>query len=126
MAALMEAYSKAKSGSGQLVGVIGEAGVGKSRLLIELRNKLAKEEYTYLEGRCLHYGGSMAYLPIQDILQTYFDIKEDDQEDIIKKKVEEKILLFAERLKNALPPFQEILSLKIDDETYLQLEPAPK
>jgi len=126
MAALMEAYSKAKSGSGQLVGVIGEAGVGKSRLLIELRNKLAKEEYTYLEGRCLHYGGSMAYLPIQDILKTYFDIKEDDQEDIIKKKVEEKILLFAERLKNALPPFQEILSLKIDDETYLQLEPAPK
>lgn len=126
MAALMEAYGKAKSGSGQVVGVVGEAGVGKSRLLFELRNVLSKEEYTYLEGRCLHYGGSMAYLPIHDILKSYFDIKEEDQEPVIKKKMEEKILQFDERLKSALPPFQELLSVKVDDDTYLQLEPAPK
>jgi class 3 adenylate cyclase len=126
MAALMEAYDKAKSGSGQVVGIVGEAGVGKSRLLIELRNKLAKEEYTYLEGRCLHYGGSMAYLPIHDILKSYFDIKEEDQEDIIKKKLADKILQFEKRLKSALPSFQAILSLKVEDDAYLQLEPAVK
>ena len=86
MAALMEAYDKAKSGSGQVVGVVGEAGVGKSRLLIELRNMLSKEEYTYLEGRCLHYGGSMAYLPIHNILKSYFDIKEEDREPLSRKR----------------------------------------
>ena len=84
MAALMEAYDKAKSGSGQVVGVVGEAGVGKSRLLIELKNKLAKEEYIYLEGRCLHYGGSMAYLPIHDILKSYL---------ISKKKIRRTLLI---------------------------------
>ena len=126
MAALMRAYDKAKSGSGQVVGVVGEAGVGKSRLLIELKNKLAKEEYIYLEGRCLHYGGSMAYLPIHDILKSYFDIKEEDQEDLINKKLAEKLFNFDERLKSTLAPFQEILSVKVDDDTYLQLEPAVK
>ena len=126
MAALMQAYDKANSGSGQVVGVVGEAGVGKSRLLIELKNKLAKEEYIYLEGRCLHYGGSMAYLPIHDILKSYFDIKEEDQEDLINKKLAEKFFNFDERLKSTLAPFQEILSVKVDDDTYLQLEPAVK
>ena len=75
MAALMEAYEKVKSGSGQVVGIVGEAGVGKSRLILEMRNRLPQDEYTCLEGRCLHYGGSMAYLPILDILKSYFDIK---------------------------------------------------
>ena len=126
MAALMEAYDKAKSGSGQVVGVVGEAGVGKSRLLIELRNELAREEYTYLEGRCLHYGGSMPYLPIHDILKFYFKIKEEDQEPVIKKKLEVKILQFDERLKGVLPPFQEILSVRVEDDKYLRLEPAAK
>jgi len=126
MAAFMEPYEKAKSGSGQVVGIVGEAGVGKSRLLIELKNRLPMEEYNYLEGRCLHYGGSMAYLPILDILRSYFDIKEEDQEKIIKKKMEEKIFQLDERLKSALPSFQELLSVKVDDGAYLQLEPEPK
>ena len=48
----------ARSGSGQVVELEGEAGVGKSRLLYELKNALPQGEYTYLEGRCYHYGGT--------------------------------------------------------------------
>jgi len=124
MATMKEAYDRARSGSGQVVGIVGEAGVGKSRLLIEFRSVLPKEDYTYLEGQCLHYGGSMAYLPLLDIVKSYFGIKEDDREYIIKKKVAEKLLHFDERLKNTVPSFQEILSLKVDDTSYLQLEPG--
>jgi len=123
---LKESFEKAKKGSGQVIGVVGEAGVGKSRLLLEMRNSLPKGEYTYLEGRCLHYGGSMAYLPILDILRSYFDIEEVDIESDIKNKVREKILQLDERLKTVFPQFQEILSLKVDDGAYLQLEPAVK
>ena len=126
MAALFDAFERVKSGSGQVVGIVGEAGVGKSRLLIELQNMLSNEDYTYLEGQCLHYGGSMAYLPLLDIVKSYFVIKEDDREYIIKKKITEKVIHFDERLTNTLPSFQEILSLKVDDTSYLQLEPGAR
>jgi predicted ATPase len=126
MAALNEAYGKAHSGSGQVVGIIGEAGVGKSRLILELKNRLPKSKFTYLEGRCLQYGGSMAYLPILDIWRSYFDLKEGDREFLIKKKMEEKILQLDERLQGVLPPLCELLSLKVEDEAYQKLEAMQK
>jgi len=126
MAALQEAFEKARSGSGQVVGMVGEAGVGKSRLLLELRRRLPEGEYTYLEGRCLHYGGSMPYLPFLDVLRSYFDIEEGDREFIIKKKMAEKAGQLDEKLKGVLPPLQDILSLKVEDEEYLKLDPPLK
>lgn len=126
MAALMEAYEKAQSRSGQVVGVVGEAGVGKSRLLFEFRNRLPQGEFTYHEGRCLHYGGTMAYLPILDILRKYFGIKEGDREFLIKKKLEERVGQLDESLRGALPFYQGLLSLEVQDEEYLKLEPKQK
>jgi len=126
MEALQEAFEKARSGSGQVVGVVGEAGVGKSRLLLELRKMLPEGEYTYLQGSCLHYGGSMPYLPFLDILRSYFDIKEGDREFIIKKKMAEKTGQLDEKLKGVLPPLHDILSLKVEDEEYLKLDPPLK
>ena len=126
MQVLKTAFEKAKSGSGQVVGIVGEAGVGKSRILLEVRNMLSDDENTYLEGRCLHYGGAMVYLPILDILRLYFEIKEGEREFVIKKNMKEKVLQLHEKLQNALPPFQDLLSLKIEDEAYLKLEPQEK
>jgi class 3 adenylate cyclase/tetratricopeptide (TPR) repeat protein len=123
---LEEAFEKAKLGSGQFVGVVGEAGVGKSRILLELRGVVPQEEYTYLEGRCLHYGGSMAYLPFLDVLRSYFDIQEGERESVIKKRMKEKVNQFDEKLKSILPPLHEILSLKVDDEEYLNLQPQQR
>ncbi|TET65133.1 guanylate cyclase, partial [Candidatus Aerophobetes bacterium] len=122
MATLKEAFEKAQSGSGQVVGIVGEAGVGKSRILLELRGMLPKEEYTYLQGRCLHYGSFMAYLPMLDILRSYFDVEEGEREFVIKKKMKEKITQLDEELKGILLPLHEILSLKVDDEEYLNLD----
>ncbi len=126
MAALLEAYEKVTSGLGQVVGIVGEAGVGKSRLLLEMRNMLPQGEYNYLEGHCIKYGGSMAYLPVLDILRSYFDIKERDKESPIKKKMEEKILGLDQKLKNVIPPFQSLLSLKVDNEDFSKREPKEK
>jgi len=126
MAALLDVFDKVKSRSGQVVGLLGEAGVGKSRLLLEMRNMLPQGEYSYLEGRCLQYGGSMAYLPVLDILRSYFDIKEGDREFLIRKKMEEKILDLDVKLKGVIPPFQSLLSLEVDDEDFSKLEPKEK
>ena len=106
---------------GQVVGIVGEAGVGKSRLLLEMRNLLPQGKYSYLEGQCLHYGGSMIYLPILDILRSYFDIKEGDREFLIKKQIEEKVVVLDKELKRSIPPFQTLLSLKVDEKEFVTI-----
>jgi len=124
--ALIEGFEKAQTGSGQVVGIVGEAGVGKSRTLLEFRNDLPEGEYRYLEGRCLHYGGSMPYLPLLDILRSFFEIKEGDREVIIKNKIKKEIFELDVNLEYALAPFQDLFSIKVEDETYLKLEPLEK
>ena len=126
MASLLEAYDKAASGSGQVVGIVGEAGVGKSRLLLEFRNRLVPDAFTYLEGRCLHFGGSMAYLPVLDVLRSYFGVKEGEQEAVVRKRMAERILTLDKKLEPTLTPLQDILSLKVEDEGYLKLEPRQR
>ncbi|MCP4630354.1 MAG: AAA family ATPase [bacterium] len=126
MAALMDVYEKTRAGLGQVVGIVGEAGVGKSRLLLEFSNLLAEEEYTYLEGRCLHYGGSMSYLPVLDIIKSYFGIKDDDEEPEIKTKLKNKIEAMDENLSSGPAPFEELLSLKVDSDDFAKLDPQQK
>jgi class 3 adenylate cyclase/tetratricopeptide (TPR) repeat protein len=125
MESLQDILEKARSGFGQVVGIVGEAGVGKSRLILEMRNVFPKEEYLYLEGRCLHYGGSKAFLPLLDILRSYFEIEEGDPTYLINRKMREKIHTLDEKL-NILPSFQELLSLKVEEEAFLKLEPRQK
>jgi class 3 adenylate cyclase/tetratricopeptide (TPR) repeat protein len=120
MASLTEAYDHVKEGSGQVVEVVGEAGVGKSRLLLEFRSLIPKGEATYLEGRCIHFGSSMAYLPLLDILRSYVGIKEGDKELLVKTKMKERVD------PSLLSPLEDLLSLPVADEQYLKLEPKEK
>ena len=123
---LIAAYNKARTGSGQVVGVVGDAGMGKSRLLLEFRNQLAQGEFTFFEGQCLPFGRAMAYLPVLDILRSYFNIKEGDPESLIKKNVETRILKLDDKLHRALAPFYDLLSLDAEDSDYKELEPRQK
>ena len=68
----------------------------------------------------------MAYLPILDILRSYFEIKEGEQEAPLKRKMREKVSSLDEKLRTVLPPFFDLLSLKVDDAAYLKLEPKEK
>lgn len=126
MEALEEAFEKARSGAGQLVGIVGEAGVGKSRLLLELKNGLPKHAYTFLEGRCLHFGSAMPYLPILDILKSYFQVEEEHREYQIKEKVRKKLSHFDDKLLCHLPSFHELLSVQVDDENHLKVDPQQR
>jgi class 3 adenylate cyclase/tetratricopeptide (TPR) repeat protein len=122
---LAHAFEKARSGSGQVVGIVGEAGVGKSRLIFELRKSL-QDEVTYLEGRCVQIGESIPFLPLLDVMKGYFDINEGDQEAIIQGKLKEKIGELDDKLLKDLPALEDLLSLSVDDETWVKLEPKEK
>jgi len=123
---LKDCYARVKEGQGQVVGIVGEPGVGKSRLLLQLRSVLLQGEYSYLEGDCLHYGGSIAYLPFLDMLRAYFDFAEGEQESLVKSKMAKRIVSLDEKLQDILPPLQDVLSLKVQDEEYLKLEPQQR
>ena len=68
----------------------------------------------------------MPYLPMLDVIRSFFDIKEGDREFIIKKKIRDKILNLDEKLKNVILPIHDLLSLKVDDEQFNKLEPQKK
>ncbi|MDY7030560.1 MAG: adenylate/guanylate cyclase domain-containing protein, partial [Thermodesulfobacteriota bacterium] len=65
---LLDGLERMKSGKGQAFSIMGEAGVGKSRLLYEFRKAITNQDITFLEGKCLSYSGGVAYHPIIDIL----------------------------------------------------------
>ena len=72
LASLRRSFEQVKQGAGQVVFLSGEAGIGKSRLLLEFRRSLG-EDVTWLEGRCLPYGAG-ASQPIVDIVKGAFGI----------------------------------------------------
>ncbi len=123
---LMECFERVKKGQGQAVGIVGEAGVGKSRLLRQMVELLPREEYLYLEGECLHYGEAVAYLPLLNILRMYFGIDDGEAEPVAKMEIRERILQLNERLESILPPMYELLSLEAEDEEYARLRPQQK
>ncbi len=90
LATLLDLFHQVKTGHGQVALVTGEAGIGKSRLLLELRRALAQagENVTWLEGRCISFGQSIPLLPIIDQLRENFGIEEFDGEPEIIAKVE--------------------------------------
>jgi len=87
LATLYALLARAESGQGQVVGIVGEAGLGKSRLLDEFHQSLQGKNITYLEGRCLSYGQYMPYLPVLDLLRHTCGITDAESPAAITTKV---------------------------------------
>jgi len=87
LAALRGPLAKMEAGHGQVVGVVGEPGIGKSRLLYEFRRSLGARQITYLEGRCLSYGASIPYLPILDLVRANCGIQDGEAPAAVAEKV---------------------------------------
>jgi AAA ATPase-like protein/adenylate/guanylate cyclase family protein len=76
LALLHERLEQAVSGQGQVLGIVGEPGLGKSRLLAEFADSLRKWPVTYCEGHCLAYGGATPYLPVRDLLRQLWGLSD--------------------------------------------------
>jgi class 3 adenylate cyclase/transcriptional regulator with XRE-family HTH domain/tetratricopeptide (TPR) repeat protein len=87
LAALRGPLAKVEAGHGQVVGLVGEPGIGKSRLLYEFRRSLGDKRITYLEGRCLSYGSTIPYLPILDLVRANCGIQDGDEPAAVIEKV---------------------------------------
>ena len=80
-------FERAESGQGQVVGLIGEPGVGKSRLVYEFRESLARPPVTYLEGHCLSSGSTTPYGPVLELIRQALGTSELDASPVIIEKV---------------------------------------
>src|SRR5215813_13105834 len=87
LATLEAVFAQVEAGQGQVVGIVSEAGGGKSRLLYEFRQRLAEKRVKYLEGRCLSYGSTIPYHPIVDLLRNTCAITETESPENIAEKI---------------------------------------
>ncbi len=86
LAHLRQALERVRQARGEVVGIVAEAGVGKSRILFEFRRSLG-EDVLYLEGRCISYGQTIPLLPVIELLKRGLRIAEGDRDDAIRDKV---------------------------------------
>ena len=109
---LLDGFERAKQGRGQAFSIMGEAGVGKSRLSYEFRKRVENEDMTFLEGKCLSYSQGVAYHPIIDLYKSNFDIRESDEDYQVKDKVKRGLKQLDIDETSTLPYLLELLSVK--------------
>jgi class 3 adenylate cyclase/tetratricopeptide (TPR) repeat protein len=102
---------KAIGGQGQLVTVVGEAGIGKSRLLSEFRRSLDREQITVLEGRCQSYGTETPYLPMVNALRRGLSLQEKDSPNQSLEKMVANIRAIDPALESYIPHYLHLLSI---------------
>ncbi|MGH7355600.1 MAG: adenylate/guanylate cyclase domain-containing protein, partial [Candidatus Rokuibacteriota bacterium] len=126
---LRDAFDAARAGHGQVAFVVGEAGIGKSRLLYEFRRRLGDEPHTWVEGRCASYGTTTAFLPVADALRRTFGIEDRDDEAAAAAKVDAAVAPLGPDAAWTVPFVRQLLALPPGDDTVATLDsvtPGPR
>jgi len=107
---------KAINGEGSIVNIIGEAGVGKSRLVAELKKREIMKKLTLFEGRAISIGRNLCFHPIIDILKQWAQIREDDGEPAAFNKLETAVRnLCPEKVDDVLPFVATLMVMKLSE-----------
>ena len=123
--ALRDTLARAGTGRGQLMAVIGEPGVGKSRLLAAFLSSPLTQGWMILEAHAVSYRQATPYLPIRGLLQAFFRIDERDEEGTIREKVD-KCLTLDIALQPTRSPVLALLDVSVDDPGWQALDPAQR
>jgi transcriptional regulator with AAA-type ATPase domain/tetratricopeptide (TPR) repeat protein len=110
-------------GRGQIVGISGEAGIGKSRLIFEFRETLAGRGVRCLEGRCHSHGTAVPYMPILDILRAACGIVDGDAYAVMADKARTTLIEAGLDLVETAPYFLHVLDIEQDAERFATLTP---
>ena len=123
---LCQTLDRARAGRGQLVALVGEPGVGKSRLFWEFTHSRRTVDWLIVESGSVSYGKATAYLPVTDLLKAYFAIEDRDDVRKIREKVTGKLLTLDKSLEPALPPFLALLDVTVEDDQWQSLDPPQR
>jgi tetratricopeptide (TPR) repeat protein len=120
---LRNRLSSVMAGHAQLVGIVGEAGIGKSRLLFEFRQTLRGRRVTFFEGRCRSYGGTIPYLPILEVVRRACRLADLDAPAVVLEKVSATLGRLGIEVAEAAPCLLRLLGIKEGAESLEALSP---
>jgi class 3 adenylate cyclase/tetratricopeptide (TPR) repeat protein len=124
--ALSQALAQAAAGHGQLVALLGEAGVGKSRLVYEFVHAPPIQGWMVMESASVSYGKATPYFPVIDLLKRYCHLDEQDDPRTVRAKVTGQVLTLDETLQDTLPALLSLLEVLPDDSPFRTLDPPQR
>ena len=126
LAALRQALAWAEKGHGQVVALVGEPGVGRSRLIYELTHSQPPLGWLFLENRAASYGEDTPYLPVIDLLKTYFQLTEHDGPEQNPGVADQEAARVGGEPRADLQPLLALLDASAEDPQWQALDPAQR
>jgi len=126
LAALHQALEQAGAGHGQVVAVIGEPGVGKTRLFHEFTQASRPQGWLRLESSSTSYGRATPYLPVLDLLKAYFQLENRDEGRRMREKLTGRLLTLDAALGPTLPAFLALLEVPGEGPHCQALDPSQR
>jgi tetratricopeptide (TPR) repeat protein len=123
---LLEALRRAAVGHGQVAAIVGEPGVGKSRLVWEMTHSHRTHGWLIMQTSSVSYGRATSYLPLIDLLESHFRVDDRDDHRTIREKVTGKLLALDHTLEPSLPAFLALLDVPLDDTLWQALDPPQR
>src|SRR5262245_29010321 len=124
--ALQKALARAGVSQGQVVALLGEPGVGKSRLVYEFLHSHSTQGWLRLESGSVSYGKATAYLPVCDLLKAYCQIEDRDDLRTVRAKITGHILTLADALQDTVPAILALFEALPADSPFLHLDPLQR
>jgi tetratricopeptide (TPR) repeat protein len=123
---LRRAVDQARQGRGQVVAIVGEPGVGKSRLTFELTHSHGVEGWLVLEAGASSHGKATSYLPISTFLRSYFKLGERDTYEDMCTRINARLFELGENLWPGAYAFEALLGVPIENTRWQELEPRQR
>jgi class 3 adenylate cyclase/tetratricopeptide (TPR) repeat protein len=123
IARLEAALANVASGQSQVVGVVAEAGAGKSRLCYEFVERCRAQGMEVLEAHCVPHGSMIPFLPVLELLRNFFGVAEQDGPQVAREKIAGRLLLLDENLRDTLPHIFDFLGVAEEGRSGPPLEP---
>ena len=117
------ALALAGGGQGQVVALVGEPGVGKSRLVWELAHSHRTDGWLVLESSSVSYGKATTFAPVIDLLRSYFGLEDRDDARRAREKLTGRLLTLDEHLRPVLPALEGMLDIAVDGSSWRSLPP---
>ena len=123
---LSQALTRTAAGRGQVIAIMGEPGVGKSRLVWEIIHSHRVQGWLVVQAGSVSYGQATSYLPVIDLLKGYFAIEDRDGPRVMREKITGRLLTLDRALESELPALLWLLDVPADDLQWSTLDPPQR